>query len=453
MKTRLTVLFFGAALLYSFGGSARAAEVAFEPDHNLPVVYLNVAIRAGSVADPKDQAGLTNFMGEMLLRGTKQRSKEQLDLAIDQIGATLAVETRPEAMIIRGSVLASQLDPFLDLLSEIITQPAFPDREIRKLKSEVSSGILQERGNDQTLAGRKFVEFLFRDHPYGNPVLGKIKSVEKFDVERIRAQYGRLVTDKLLLVVGTGDTSLEKIATWSNTLSAKIPSGAATENLGKIPRPENAPNRRLVIVDKPDRTQTQITAGQIGIRPTDKDFFPLFLGNHAFGGGSFSARMMMEIRVKRGWSYGAYSYFRNGTQPKSWQFYLFPASKDTVAALGYSLGMVETLKANGIKQEEFDFAKQSLVNSSGFMFNTTKKRVENKLNERTLDLPDGFFKSYGPELQKVSLNEVNSALKAFIKPDQLAIVVVATAKDMKTQLAKAAGVPEEQVQVVSWKAE
>ena len=234
-------------------------------------------------------------------------------------------------------------------------------------------------------------------------------------------------------------------------LSNALPEGDS--NLAKVPVPEAIQQEKLLLVDKPDRTQTQITGGQIGVQMTDPSFFPLYLGNHAFGGGSFSARLMTEIRVKRGWSYGAYSYFKQSREPRSWQFYLFPAAKDTPAALELTLQLVKDVQERGIKADEFNFAQQSLVNSAGFMYNTSRKRVENKLMERTLGLPDGFMKSYGPRLQAVTLNDVNSALHNFLHPDKLAIVVLATAKDSKAKIAKAAGLPENQIQVVPYNKE
>jgi zinc protease len=366
------------------------------------------------------------------------------------MGARLEVEARAEALIIRGAVLSSQLEPFLKLVNEIVTEPSFPENEIRKLKSEVVSGIMEELGHDPSLSSRRFTTFLFRDHPYGNPVLGKRSDIEGLTRGSIAAHYEHLFRDANLLVVGTGDAKQTEIEAWSGVLgkarAGSDPKGVIT----KVGKTEDAPTRRLQIIDKPDRTQTQINAGQIGVRMTDPDFFPLWLGNFAFGGGSFSARMMVEIRVKRGWSYGANSYFRQGLQPRSWQLHLFPAEKDTAAALDYSLKMVEDLKSNGLKPEEFDFAQRSLVNSSGFMYNTPKKRVENKLLERTLDLPDGFMKSYGAELQKVKLSEVNGALKRFLKPDRLAISVLGTAKNLREPLAKAAGIPLNQVEVTPY---
>ena len=445
-KLQRSVLFFCLSFL-GLPLAAQAMEVAFEPDSSLPLVYINVAVKTGTVSDPMGQSGITNFMGEMLIRGTRQRTKEQIDLELDQMGAKLNVEVRAEALIMRGAVVSSQLDRYLKLLSEIITQPSFPEQEIRKLRSEVVSGIYDELGRDQSLAGRRFTKFLFRGHPYGKPVLGTIKDIEKINRVQIVDHYDHLIRDRKMLVIGAGDATEERIQAWSKELAAARAGGEAAL---KVSQPENSEFRRLLIVDKPDRTQTQIYAGQVGMRMTDPEFFPLYLGNHVFGGGSFSARLMMEIRVKKGWSYGASSNFRQGRQPRSWSLYLFPAAKDTAAALQKSLSMVEELAKNGITQAELDFAKSSLVNSAGFMFNTPAKRVENKLLERTLDLPDGFMKTYGPELDKVTLAQTNQALAKFLKPERLAITVLGSAKDLKESLIQASGVEAGHAEVVPY---
>lgn len=429
-----------------------AVETAFEKDTSLPLVYLNFAIRAGAVTDPINQSGITNFMGEMLLRGTRSRTKQQIDLALDQMGAKLGVETRAEALIIRGAVLSSQIEPFLNLLEEITTQPSFPEIEIKKTKSEMISFIQEQLGHDQSLAAHKFNGFLFQEHPYGKPLIGKTKDIENLTQAQILKHYNMLFQDPLILVAGAGDVSSGTIRSWADQIG-KI-RGVSQEGLPqKVGIPQNGAHRRLLIVDKPDRTQTQIHIGQIGPKMTDSDFFPLYLGNHAFGGASFSAVLMTEIRVKRGWSYGASSHFRFGLQPRSWDNHLFPAAKDTAAALKLTLSLLKNLKENGITNEQFEFAQKSLVNSSGFMYNTPKKRVENKLLEKTLDLPDGYIRSYGTKIQKVTLSNVNTALKKYVQPDRLAITVLATSKDLKVSLVQAAEVKEDQVKVIPYTSE
>ena len=438
----------GLTLLSQLPRVASAVEVAFEQDSSLPMVFLNVAVKAGSTTDPENQSGLTNFMGEMLLRGTKTRTKEQIDLAIDQMGARLEVETRAEALILRGAVLTSQLDNFLSLITELVTQSTFPENEISKLKSEVVSGILEELGRDSSLGSRRFTKFLFHGHPYGKPILGTVRDIQKLARPTVLSQYDRLVLDKYLLVVGTGDAPTEKIRKWASALGGlRAKSG---ETISKLSAPKDEAHRRVQIIDKPQRTQTQINVGQIGVLMTDPAYFPLYLGNYAFGGPTFSSRLMVEIRVKRGWSYGANSAFRFGTEPRSWHAHLFPAAKDTPAALSETLKLIDELKTKGITQAEFDFSKRSIVNSAGFMFNTSRKRVENKLLERTLNLPDGFMKSHGPEIEKVTYASVNNALKEFLKPDRLAISVLGTAPELKEKIAKAAGVPVDQIEVVPY---
>jgi zinc protease len=423
---------------------SHAMDVSFEEDHSLPLVHINLAVRAGSVTDPVGELGITNFMGEMLLRGTRSMTKEQIDLALDQMGANLEVETRAEAMILRGAVLSSQLDRFLALLTEIATRPSFPENEIRKLKAENVSDILGELGDDSALELRNFQEFLFQDHPYGKPINGTIKDVQAFTRAKAIAQYTHYVHDKNLLVVGSGDATQAKIKAWADALAAKLPSGNKPV-VTTVAAPKNSGHRRMMIIDKPDRTQTQMSAGQVGIALTDPNYFPIYVGNYILGGPSFSSRLMDEIRVKRGWSYGANSGFRYGIEPRYWRAHLFPASKDSAPALAETLKLIAEMKASGVTSDEFNFAKTSIVNKSGFMYNTPAKRVENALLEKTLNLPQGFMKSYGPMVSKVTRSEVDDAMAQFLKPDQLAITVVGTASELKEPLAKAAGIPAEQV--------
>lgn len=448
MKMRTLSLTFFA--FFCLSAPASAIEVKFEQDNAIPMVSLNVAVKAGTAHDPEGQYGISNFMGEMLLRGTTTRTKAQLDLALDQIGAVLEVEARSEALIFRGTVISSKLAEFMEILNDILVNPRFPEVEIQKLKREIVSQILNEQGKDTALARSRWEKFLFNGHPYGKPIIGKLKDIERLTRKQIMDHYGRFIQDRNLLVAGAGDAEESFVKAWADRLAEKRPDSKGENPMSRVSQPQQPIERRLVLIDKPERTQTQIYLGQIGVRLTDPSFFPLYLGNHAFGGGSFSARMMVEIRAKRGWSYGAYSYFRHGLRPRSWQAYYFPATKDTPDALAYGVKMIGELKDRGISEEEYVFAKTSLVNSAGFMYNTPKKRVENILLERTLDLPDGFMKSYASQLSKISREQVNGALKNFLKPETLSILVLGTAKDLKDPLAKAVGMDVKDIQIVPY---
>lgn len=427
--------------------SAKAIQVEFEKDSNLPVVHVSVVLKTGAVSDPKGQYGITNFLGEMMARGTRTRTKEQIDLEMDQMGAQFDIETRAEMMIFRGSVLAKEKKRFMSLVREILTGPSFPEAEVRKLKKEVVSSILESLGRDQTLAGHRFNEVLFAGHPFSKPILGRKADIENLTQEQLKAHYAKWFRDENLFVVGSGDASPSEVSEFASQIS----SGLSTDKDGKSPSGISAPTgptkKRIVVIDKPDRTQVQIQVGQIGLRFDHPDYFALSLVNHAFGGGGFTSRLMQEIRVKRGWSYGAGSHFRFGTQPRSWQYALFPKSTYAIEALKTTFEMVDALKTKGLADAEFDFSKNSSINSAEFNFNTPQKRTENRILEITLGLPKGFMERTANKLKKVSLSDANRAIRDFLKPDQFAVVMVGTAKDLLPMIQEKLGISEKEIEV------
>ncbi|MEN9722558.1 MAG: hypothetical protein RJB38_544 [Pseudomonadota bacterium] len=448
--TLLTAL--SLAIMIAKATAANAFDVIVEEDRRLPLAYLNLVIRQGAVSDPKGKTGLTDFMTEMLLRGTRKHTKSQIDVLLDQWGAELAIETRAEAVILRAASLSSKTPELLSLLTEILTEPGFPKVELEKLKKETLSALLAQKGNDQALASTKFTQFLFAGHPYGRPVEGIASEVSSFQSSDLTTHYEQLLQPASFLLLATGDWSAATLQDWATRLESALRKKTEPA-LVRVSPPTLPSGRRLEIVDKPERTQTQILIGQLGVKMTDQDYYALYLGNAAFGGGSFTSRLMQEIRVKRGWSYGARSQFRFGLQPRSWQVYLFPAEKDTPAALAHTLGMIETLQREGISEQEFTIAKTSSINGAAFLNDTPKKRMENRILEETLNLPRGFFKDLSKNLRSVSRTDVNRALSRFLDPSKLTITVLGTAKNLKSALAEKAGVAEERVVVVPYTAD
>jgi len=426
---------------------ASALELDIEQDSRLPLAYVNLVVTGGAVSDPVGKSGITSFLGEMLMRGSRKHSKDQIDLLLDQWGAQLGVETRAEYLIVRGAVLSKKLPDFLTLIEELVIEPSFPEIEIKKLRSEAVSGLLAEQSNDHALSAKKFARFLFQGHPYGNPISGSIREVESIQRSDLLKHHARLFHPKRILFLGSGDVSRSLLESWAHSLSKKAPGKGELDGLNP---PASLPSRRVQIVDKPDRTQTQIEVGQLGLLMSDQDYSALYLGNAAFGGGSFTSRLMQEIRVKRGWSYGASSAFRFGLQPRSWQVHLFPAEKDTASALAHTLRMIEELRQNGITVEEFRLAKQSSINSAAFINDTPKKRVENRIIEKTLGLENDFFSTFSDRLEKVTHSEVNQALKEFLKPENLTISILGTADRIRSGVAQGAGVTPESLKIVPY---
>ncbi len=426
-------------------------DVAFETDRTVPLVNLAIASRMGAVNDPAGLSGLTNIVGEMLLRGTKFLSKEEFDSRIDALGAQLEVEVRAEAVILRGAVLASKLDEFLELLDQAITQQVFEEKELKKLKSELLAGIAETRNRDSKLASEWFHHFLFRGHPYGNPILGRESDIKKITRADVRVHYGNVMNPAHMILIGSGDADPGKLAGWMSGIRSKLKSVAAAPLSKPLEIPAPSKGRRVLFIDKPERSQTQVLIGQTGITFQDPRFFALHAGNFIFGGGGFSSRLMKEIRVKRGWSYGAGSNFRFGTRPRSWGISLMPKTADTAAALKEAIRLADDIKNGGVTDEEFRLARSSLVNGSAFMANTPEKRVENKILEVTLGLPTGFMNSWQTELRKLDRRAIDGALNSFMAPADYSVVILGTATpSLLKSVADATGVQEQDIRIVKY---
>ena len=202
------------------------------------------------------------------------------------------------------------------------------------------------------------------------------------------------------------------------------------DNLGEPTVPKG---RRLVIVDKPERTQTQILLGGLGTWPRDEDHLALHVANTAFG-GTFTARMTREIRSKRGWSYGAYSNLPFDRHRQAFSMWTFPKAEDAAACVRLQLEMLADWHARGISRKELDWAKRYLTRSYAFAVDTAAKRVGLAAESEIYALPDGYHERYVERIRAVTLEQANRAVHTRIDPESLLVAVVGTAQAVRPEL-------------------
>jgi zinc protease len=436
MKTLLALSLFLAA------NAAWAARpnVEFEEDNSLPIVYLNIVLDSGTAQDPPEKLGLANVANQMMLRGTQKHSKAEYFEMVNRLGAMLEVETRNEGTIFRGAVLSDNLGKFLELVTEALASPKFTSEELAKVKKETEGEILERKGNDKALVQYNFYRFFYGSHPYGHPDLGTQKGVKNITNKDIVDRYAQRFSGVTMRLFGTGAAKPGMIEEWFSALTDKLSAiHPDAKPAAPIAKHEVPAGRRALIVNKPNATQSQVLLGGQGMRPEQPGFYAILLANHSFGGGSFQARMMREIRVKRGWTYGAYNTFRFGREPRHYAMYIFPKTDDTGPALNLTLDLYEDFVKNGINQEEYNFARDSLVNSAPFNFDTSKKRLENATTEYMTNFPRGYFREFAGHIGNVRFDDVAPAVRGFFTPANLALTVVGDAKKLKGPVSKLPG--------------
>jgi zinc protease len=199
------------------------------------------------------------------------------------------------------------------------------------------------------------------------------------------------------------------------------------------PEPGVRAGRHLCIVDKPERTQTQIQIGSLGTHPHDTDHTALLVGNAVFG-GAFTARLMRAVRSERGWSYGASSRLAIDRVREAFSMWTFPAAKDAAACIALELALLGEWIEGGIREEELAFAKSYLIKSYAFSVDTADKRADQAMDVWLYDLPADYFSGYTSRIAEVTIEQVNRALRRRLSTQDLVITVLATDADIGGEL-------------------
>lgn len=419
------------ALRFDLDGGA----VAFvEPSHDIALVSLVVALRCGSATDPEGKAGLARIAMRMLRRGCDGLVAEQLDFRIDALGAEMAVDTSASTVSIHAQVIARNLDAFVDLLGRMLHAPTFPELELERLKRETMAEIVEARDHDRVIAQKAMQRVLFEGHPYGTNAGGTINTVASIDLRDVVAFYKRYVVQSNVVVGLAGDISPESAPLVASRLVAGLPPGERASD--KVPEPVMLPGRRLFVVDKPERTQTQILVGTLGTSPHDDDHAPFCVANAIFG-GTFTSRLMREIRSKRGWSYGASSRASIDRRRQAWVLWTFPAAADAGPCLKLAIELLDAWVSGGVTPSEVTFIKRYLVRSHAFDIDTPTKRLHQALDVELLALPQDYYTGWVDQVRAVTPQTASASVTRRIHPTDLLAVVVGTASEILQPLCAA----------------
>lgn len=404
--------------------------VLVESEHALPLVHVGVMLRTGSVFDPRGLEGLTRTTARMLRMGTRTLTPQQVEEKIDALGAQFSVGCAPSYVQFGGVVVAHNLEAFFQLMCELIVSPALRARDLARVQRETVAELVGVCDDDRALAARHFRGFALGKHPYGRPVVGTTRSVRAIDREAVRAHYERhFVRQNVIVSMAGAVHEAEARALVARYLT--LPSGRAPKDETPVTTFEKG--RRLLIVDKPQRTQTQIIAGTLGTHSLDPDHTALQVANVVFG-GLFTARLTHEIRSVRGLSYGASSSLGHDRQRELWTMWTFPAAKDARTCLELELRLYDDWVRNGIRASELRRAKSFLVKSHAFEIDTAQKRLDQRIEAELFGLPSDYFDAFVSRVQAVTLAQTNAALARRLSSRDLAVTVVATASELKSEL-------------------
>ncbi len=399
-------------------------------DHRIPRTSLSLLVKAGSRNEPPSKAGLNSLVARLLDEGTSTRSAIKIADDFGQIAADYGVDPSQDYTYISASSLSSQKVAMLNQFADVVLNPAFSEKEVRRLKQETLAGLKRMIDNPRATIEREFEERLFAPHPYQNQTIGKASDIEKIkriDIIKHYLQYYR-PNNAWLAVVGDFDEAYVTQVTTAFAAWEGRPQEAA-----QFPVATKQNELNTVVVSKADLQQAQIIMGQIGIQRTDPDYLALRAANVILG-GAFASRLNQHIRDDLGLTYSINSYFDSRLDPGSFTISTFTRLDKVSSTVNETLKVVRDFKSEGVKPEEVAAAQALLKGQFPSALETADRTAFNLLLLRAYGVSDAYLNDFFKNIDRLSVATINEALRKHIDPEKFLIVVYADEKKLGDQL-------------------
>jgi zinc protease len=322
--------------------------------HGVPIVSFSAIVKTGSAADPAGQEGLASVTAELLRKGTKNRTAQQFAQDLDFIGGSFNAGAGPDFTTISAECLTKDLAGGLDLFADAVLRPTFPQNEVEKLLAQDIDGVKEAKDQAQAVLGIYYDAYLLSGHPYGRPQSGDENSLKNIRRDAIAKFYETYYAPGNMILAVAGDFNAaemrKKLEEILDTWSAKtVPSVS-------VPTAAPVKGKRLLLVDKPDATQTYFAIGNMGAAANDPDRVAIRVVNTLFG-GRFTSMLNQALRVDSGLSYGAGSGFDSRKTPGPFGIFSFTKNESTAQALDLAIQTLQKLHKEGVTAEQLTSAK------------------------------------------------------------------------------------------------
>lgn len=400
--------------------------------HELPVISLRLLCKAGSIYDPPDKAGITQFMAGLMDKGTKSFSAKEIADKIDFVGGSIGAGSGWDATYLTCEVLSKYIDTAIELLQEVTLDPAFSEDEIERLRKQTLSDIETDKDSPSSLATENFNRRLFQHHPYANPIEGTAESVGSFTREDILDQYRLVFVPDNSVFFVVGDVSPREGFKIAEKALGAWPKGTAPT--ADFPQPSAPKGYHVYLVDKPDATQAQIRFGHLGISRSNEDYFSIMIMNYILGGGGFSSRLTKVIRAEEGLTYGIRSSFSARLQPGPFTVSTFTKNESTLEAIQKTIDLVKEFQQEGPTETELKEAKSYYEGSYPLNFETPNQIASRLQNVELYNLGADYIEKYRSRVEAVTAEDVIRVARKYIHPDDMIFVIVTKAGEVREQL-------------------
>ena len=393
----------------------------FSEQRSLPLVSINLLIRAGVLCDPPEKAGLANLTALLLTQGTKRRTASQIAQELDFLGAKLGASGGDDFATVGLTILKKNLEPGLDLLKDILLNPAFDNDEVKRKVSQLQASFKSDEDEPGIIASRAFYRRLFGKNPYAHPPKGTpegLEAIKPQDLANFHKKYYR-PNNAILTIVG--DLSVKEAQDWVSKIFGHWQADPIPQL--EVPAPPALKATETIVIDK-DITQANIIWGHLGVARKNPDFYALQVLNYILGGGGFSSRLLTNIREKRGLVYSVGSSFDAGLEPGAFTISLETKNLSAGEAVDQVVQEVERIRTQTVSAAELEDAKSYLIGSFPSKMDSIGKRATLLSYVEFYGLGLDYPWRYPSLIKNLTPEDLKKVSEKYLHPESYLLVVV-----------------------------
>jgi len=401
--------------------------------HGVPIVNFAALVKTGAAADPPGQEGLAAVTAQLLRKGTQKRTAQQFAADSDFTGGSVEADASADFSSVSGEFLTKDLARGLDLFSDALLHPVFPQAEVDKLLAQSLDGVRAAKDEARSVLGTYYDAYLFNGNGYGRTSDGDEISLTKIHRDAIVKFYETYYAPGNIILAVAGDFQTADMKKELEEVFGQWPSKPVTPV--KIPVLPAVKGKKLLLVDKPEATQTYFAIGNVATAAGDPDRVAIRVVNTVFG-GRFTSLLNEALRVESGLTYGAISAFDPRKAPGPFGIYSYTKNESTVQAIDMALQVLQKLHKQGITADELASAKSYIKGQYPPSLETSKQLAQIIASNEFYGLDDKEINDLEARLDAVTTAIAQQVIQKHFPTDNLVFTLIGKRSDIAAGVQK-----------------
>jgi len=399
----------------------------------LPLVRYTLEIDGSHLLEELDRAGTASLMAQLMNEGTANRTPEELEEAIDLLGASIRISARDEAIVVSVNTLSRNFEKTVELVEEMLLEPRWDSTEFVLAKERVINSFPRNKANPGYMASRTLDRLMFgENHVLSVPLSGTGETVPGITIDNLKEFYHRNLSPSLARLHIVGDIDRERVETALASLEERWEKKDVA--FPEISVPENPDRAKIYFVDFPGAKQSVIQIGNIAIPRTHPDFYPATVANFKLG-GSFNGIVNLILREEKGYTYGARTGFTGGSHAGTFSASSSVRTTATLESVQIFREEMEKYR-EGIAQEDIEFTRDALLKSNARAFETQSSLLDMLSTISRYDLPQDYIKQEEEFVRSLTAEKHRELVNNYIDPSRMYYVIAGDAKTQVPELKK-----------------